>query len=172
MAHTHSHDHEHAEEYEFCLQPQIEMKDVRCLNEERTGSCESVLIIYWYRLHAIHDIGEEISTTLHLNSQADGDPDLILYIPFSEAVLIKSVSIMGNGMSCPRSVKLYVNRDDIDFAAVEDLPPACECDLAHPSHLEEEEGSSIDYPLRPAGPFQNVSSVTFYFWKFRGGGRS
>ena len=48
----------------------------------------------------------------------DGDPDLIIYIPFSAQVNLRSMTIIGgeDGMS-PAKIKIFVNRNEseIDF---------------------------------------------------------
>lgn len=159
----HSHDHEHADELEQSLRKHIDFARVTCLNEDTTGSAQRLLEekIYENRFE---------ESNVKLISQEDGDQDLLLHVPFLEAVSISTVSISGprnessGETSGPRRVKLFVNRDDIGFDEAQDLIPAAEIELVPGSHeLYGETDATIDYPLRPAGRFQNVSSLVLYF---------
>ena len=84
MTGDHSHDHEHAEPDETnaslgqSLRPQIDFPGVQCLNESCPHSGRDILKLYEDRL----------STTPTLLSQEDPDedPELLLIVPFSEAV--------------------------------------------------------------------------------------
>jgi len=67
------------------------------------------------------------------------------------------------GTAAPKTVKVYANRQDLDFETVRELEPHATIDLLPPEHGEEFGDGTIDYPLRPAGRFQGVSCVTFYF---------
>ena len=97
-----------------------------------------------------------------LRSNED-DPELILHVPFTEAVKIQSVCISGGlGGVAPQEAKVWVDRDDIDFSNAEDLPPAQTLDLVDPDQHMSFGAGSLDYPLR-ASKFQAVSSLTFFF---------
>jgi hypothetical protein len=110
---------------------------------------------------------ERLSTDPFLRSQED-DPELLLYIPFTEAVTITHLairSVPGDDdddfpTAPPRTVKVFSDRDDIDFEMARELSPQCQVDTLPPDHFVE---GTIDYPLRPAGKFQNVSSITLFF---------
>jgi len=161
MAHEcdgHSHDHEHAGGgLGTSLRPQIDLDGVKCLNEDRPHMGRDVL-----KLHE-----ERLSADPFLRSQED-DPELLLYIPFTEAVTITHLairSVPGDDdddfpTAPPRTVKVFSDRDDIDFEMVRELSPQCQVDTLPPDHFVE---GTIDYPLRPAGKFQNVSSITLFF---------
>mmetsp|Transcript_44956 Transcript_44956/g.66151 ORF Transcript_44956/g.66151 Transcript_44956/m.66151 type:complete len:226 (-) Transcript_44956:227-904(-) len=162
--HGHSHDHDHGEEFSHSLREFIDLESIRCLNENTANSAKLV----------VKDQKTRFSTHPNLQSQVDGDPELIVYVPFTEAVTITSISIAGpepstssdgTGLTaCPRKVKLFVDKEDIDFDDAEETPPAMEFDLVHPNHQhDDEEIGTVDYPLRPAGRFQNVGSITLYF---------
>jgi PITH domain len=153
----HSHDHEHAgDDLGLSLRPQIDLDGVTCLNEEVAGMGRSVLKLHEDRLSA-----EPV-----LRSQED-DPELLLYIPFTEAVTILSIavrSVVGDGgeraAAPPRTVKLFPNRDDLDFDTARELQADATLQILPPDHFVE---GTIDYPLRPAGRFQNISSLTMFF---------
>eukprot|EP00540_Astrosyne_radiata_P011369 CAMPEP_0116852086 /NCGR_PEP_ID=MMETSP0418-20121206/17097_1 /TAXON_ID=1158023 /ORGANISM="Astrosyne radiata, Strain 13vi08-1A" /LENGTH=213 /DNA_ID=CAMNT_0004484209 /DNA_START=104 /DNA_END=745 /DNA_ORIENTATION=+ len=147
----HSHDHEHADEVGLSLRPQMDLPRVTCLNEEVENAGRAVLKIHEDRL----------TTTPSLTSP-EGDPELLLHIPFTESVSIQSISVRSittEETSPPKTIKLFTNREDLDFDMVRELPSHMTLELLPPHHFAE---GSIDYPCRPAGRFQNVSSVTIF----------
>lgn len=150
----HSHDHQdHGDDLGLSLRPQIDLPAVRCLNEETPNSGRAVL-----KLHE-----ERLSEEPFLRSQED-DPELLLHIPFTEAVIVQSISIRSvtsavTEVSPPQTIKLFTNRDDLDFDSARDMDPQATLELVAPQHFVE---GTIDYPLRPAGRFQNISSLTLF----------
>lgn len=153
----HSHDHhDHGDDLGLSLRPQIDLPAVRCFNEEIPNSGRAVL-----KLHE-----DRLSTDPNLRSQPD-DPELLLFIPFTEAVILQSISIRSvvpgdanyDDVAPPRRIKLFVDRDDLDFDTARDMEPQMQLELLPPHHFVE---GTIDYPLRPAGRFQNISSLTIF----------
>lgn len=57
--------------------------------------------------------------------------------------------------SAPKTLKVFQNRDDIDFSAAEDLPPAQEFELAQTSEVQE-------LPVKRA-KFGKVQRLTLFF---------
>lgn len=172
----HSHDHEHAAAPDdtnsslgASLRPSIDFASVQCLNESRPNSGRDVLKLYENRLSSIPS----------LLSQHDPDevPELLLIVPFSEMVSMKSIcihsscadNVLSNTATAttapPRTVRIFVNRPNLDFETARDLDPTATITLVPQSHqfTEEHIGSTIDYPLRPAGRFQNVTEIALYF---------
>ena len=148
----HSHDHDHGDELGMSLRPQIDFPRVVCLNEEVPNSGRAVL-----KLHE-----ERLTAQPSLCSPGD-DPELLLTIPFTESVTIQSISVKSmarDNTSPPKTLKLFTNREDLDFDTARELAPQMTFELLPPHHFTE---GSIDYPLRPAGRFQNISSITLYF---------
>jgi hypothetical protein len=149
----HSHDHEHGDELGTSLRPQFDFPRVVCFNEEVPGSGRAVL-----KLHE-----ERLTAQPNLCSPED-DPELLLTIPFTESVTIQSISVRGgaatDNTSPPKTILLFTNREDLDFDTARELPSQMTLELLPPHHFAE---GSIDYPLRPAGRFQNVSSISLYF---------
>lgn len=149
----HTHDDENEDSLGLSLRQYIDFSRVTCLNEDVLDSGRSILKLHENRL----------SNSPYLQS-SEGDPELLLYIPFTETVTIQSISIRCGNESIqsvpPRRIKLFVNRDDCDFETARELPPQLEVELLPLEHFPE---GTIDYPLRPAGRFQNVNSVTIYF---------
>jgi hypothetical protein len=135
------------------LRQYIDFSRVTCLNEDVQDSGLAILKLHECRME---------NTPYLLSSE--GDPELLLHIPFTEAVTIRSISIRCGHESAstaqPRKVKLFVDRDDLDFETAQELPPQLEVDILPLDHFPE---GTIDYPLRPAGRFRNVTSLTIFF---------
>mmetsp|Transcript_176 Transcript_176/g.426 ORF Transcript_176/g.426 Transcript_176/m.426 type:complete len:247 (-) Transcript_176:230-970(-) len=169
----HSHDHEHAEPDDTnaalgaSLRPSVDFPGVRCLNESRPNAGRDILKYYEDRMSE--------NPSLTSQEDIDEDPELLLIVPFTEAVSMKSLSVLSFSgrdedddnatTAAPRTVRIYVNRSDLDFETVRDLEPTATITLVPPSHqwMEEFVGGTIDYPLRPSGRFQNVSEIALYF---------
>jgi PITH domain len=149
----HSHDHEHSDDLGLSLRQYIDFSRVSCLNEEVQDSGRSVLKLHEHRL----------SNNPFLKS-CEGDPELLLNIPFTETVTVQSISVRSgiepSDTSPPRRIKLFANRYDLDFETARELPPQQQLEILPPHHLPD---GTIDYPLRPAGRFQNISSLTIFF---------
>jgi hypothetical protein len=157
--HNHSHNHDDEEDdLGLSLRPQMDLDAVSCLNEEIPNMGRSVL--------KCHE--ERLSGYPFLRSHED-DPELLLHIPFTEGVsvvslAIRSVPTASSGgddvpSSPPRIIKLFVNRDDIDFEMARELEPECQLHVVPPDHFVE---GTVDYPLRPAGKFRNITSLTLF----------
>jgi hypothetical protein len=147
----HSHDHEHGDELGLSLRPQIDLPNVVCLNEEVANAGRSVLKIHEERLSAVPSL-----------TSPEDDPELLLVIPFTEAVTLQSISIRSlasEDTAPPKTIKLFTNRDDLDFEMAREMPPQMKLELLPTHHFVE---GSIDYPCRPAGRFQNISSLTIF----------
>lgn len=151
----HSHDHQdHGDGLGLSLRPQVDFPLVSCLNEEIPNSGRAVI-----KLHE-----ERLSADPALKSQ-DDDPELLFFIPFTEAVILQSISIRSVApandyeAAPPRNIKLFVDREDLDFETARELEPQMQLELLPPHHFVE---GTIDYPLRPAGRFQNISSLTIF----------
>ena len=93
---------------------------IRVLNSAESSSTSEVFRSWAKRL-------EEPLNPLLSN---DDDPELLIHVPFTGNVKIKAISVMGGSEDTgPSALRVYVNREDIDFAAVSDLPPAQSWDL-------------------------------------------
>lgn len=150
----HSHDHhDHGDDLGLSLRPQVDLPAVRCLNEESPESGRAIL-----KLHE-----DRLSAEPCLKSQED-DPELLLHIPFTEAVVLQSISVRSvtsgdSEEAPPRNIKLFCDREDLDFETARDMDPQMQLELLPPDHFVE---GTIDYPLRPAGRFQNISHLTIF----------
>ncbi|CAM9308539.1 unnamed protein product [Choristocarpus tenellus] len=115
--HDHGHGHDHSHDVEdpngVSLFGLIDTTRVRCLNESEPGGAVNCLKP-WDRRRDLEP---------HLESEED-DPELIIYVPFTQVVKIRAISVLsGTGGAAPAHMKVYVNRDDIDFGLAQDLPP-------------------------------------------------
>ena len=108
--HTSDHSHDQGEVDGVDLFPQIDMDKVRCLNDRRSsGKC------------CLKPYAKRLDHTTYLLSEED-DPEIILHIPFTEAVRLAGICICADdNTNAPRNVKIFVNRDDVDFGLAEDL---------------------------------------------------
>ncbi|CAM6120120.1 unnamed protein product [Calypogeia fissa] len=148
MACTHNHDcADHDCGAGFSLYKHIDLPKVWALNEAVEGSAKSVLKSWDRRL-------EVSAETLRSN---DDDPELLLFIPFTNDVIIKGISIIGgpDGTS-PAKMRAFINRIDIDFSNVQDLTPVQEWDLT------ENPRGELEYQTRYAR-FQGVASLILHF---------
>jgi hypothetical protein len=148
----HSHDHEHGDDLGMSLRPCIDFPNITCLNEEVPDSGKGV-----FKLHE-----ERLSAFPSVRSPED-DPELIFHIPFTEAVTILNITIRdasaGNETASPRRIKVFTDRENLDFETARELPAQQELELLPPEH---EADGTIDYPCRPAGRFQSISSLTIF----------
>lgn len=118
--------------------------EVFALNEKTHQSCQKIF-----------KPKEEMLNKTDFCESNDGDPDLVIYIPFHAQVSIKSMRLIGgeNGTS-PAKIKLFVNKkeDNVDFD-LKDATPEQEIDC-----VENPDGS-LPYFLK-SNKFHSVWSIT------------
>mmetsp|Transcript_20457 Transcript_20457/g.28545 ORF Transcript_20457/g.28545 Transcript_20457/m.28545 type:complete len:210 (-) Transcript_20457:354-983(-) len=128
------------------LYPFIDTDKVRGLNESKNGASKNV-IKPW----------DERTDSKKVVRSTSGDGELIIHIPFTVQVKLKSFTVIGgDDGSAPNSVKLYKNRDDIDFETAEEVEADQEFNLTYDSD------GSVQYPVK-IFKFQNCSSITMFF---------
>jgi len=147
--HGHSHGHGHSccpeDSSGNSLLPYIDTFNIICLNEKIQDTGKSVFKSWCDKLEESKFVISE-----------DDDPELLIHIPFTVAVKLKSFCLVGGVHGeAPSKVKLFINRDDIDFCAAQSMTPTQEFELA------EDFLGEIDYPVK-ASKFQNISSLTMY----------
>ncbi|KAJ3158150.1 hypothetical protein HDU86_003102 [Geranomyces michiganensis] len=140
------HIHDEACGEEYSLWQQIDIDNVSCLNEAHDGSAKTVFK-HWEDRH---------DTTKFVES--DADEQLIVNIPFTANIKLKSISIVGAGDSAPSKMQAFTNRDDIDFTSAEGTPAAQEWELVR----DTPRGEVAEYATRLT-KFQNVRKLTLYF---------
>lgn len=154
MACTHSHDcAEHECAAAWSLYKHIDLPRVWALNEAIEGSAKNVFKSWELRLD---------DSNAYLESN-EGDPELLLFIPFTTDVKIKSISIIGGeeGRS-PSKMRAFINREDLDFSIVGAMSPVQEWELAENFQGE------LEYQTRYA-KFQGVASLILHFPENFGG---
>lgn len=155
--HNHDHNHDHSLEVEDAdgdsLFPFIDTSKLRVLNALDPQAVS----------HPFKPFYERRDRSRFLASNED-DPELIVFVPFTEAVSIKSICISGcaGDGTHPKEVTLFTNRDDIDFSNAHELSAQQKLDLV------EDETANIDYPLQ-LRKFQGVSSLTLFVRDSYGG---
>ncbi|GBF98342.1 hypothetical protein Rsub_11236 [Raphidocelis subcapitata] len=129
----------------YSLYKHIALEQVHCLNEDVDGSCRNV-----FRAWDARTAAPEVP----LRSDPD-DEELLLTIPFDGAVKLKAVCVIGGPDGrAPSKMRLFINRDDLDFAAVGSMAAVQEFDLQ-----EANPGGTVEYPTQPA-KFGNVHALT------------
>ncbi|KAL7423261.1 hypothetical protein Q5752_002561 [Cryptotrichosporon argae] len=123
------------------LLPQVSTRGLVCLNESKDHPLSSIL-------------GSGAGPKGRSWLESDVDPELLITIPFNEAVKLKSISIF-SGVSpaqAPKDIKLFINHAALDFGDTETLPAAQELTLTE----ADIRGERVD--LRFVR-FQNVRSL-------------
>jgi len=142
---SHDHDDSYERGLEFSLYKYVNTEKVRCLNAVENGQ----------RVACFRPWDQRLNPPYYLES--DADEQLILHVPFTGSVTLKGfVIIGGTERSCPKSLKIFVNRDDIDFDNVTSITPVQEWDL------HEDFNGRLEYQTR-ISKFQNVTSITMFF---------
>ncbi|KAI8918840.1 galactose-binding domain-like protein [Entophlyctis helioformis] len=151
--HGHGHDHDHDHDGpdrgdEFTLYTQVNYDGVRCLNEAADGSARKVFKPW----------DQRFDTTAFIES--DADEQLILFIPFTGLVKLKSIALLGfNDSSTPATMKAFTNREDVDFDTVESTTAQQEWELIESVPSKD---SIPEYPTKMAR-FSNLRNLTLYF---------
>ncbi|KAJ3102754.1 hypothetical protein HDU97_000293 [Phlyctochytrium planicorne] len=143
----HDHDHDGPDRgNEFTLYQHIDIENVVGLNESIPGSAQKVFKPYDKRYEAEPFV------------ESDADEQLIIKIPFTGSVKLKSIAVKGAvGDSNPSKLQAFINRDDVDFDTVEDVTPEQEWELVR------DPGRDIpEYPTKIA-KFSNVRNLILYF---------
>ncbi|KXZ43574.1 hypothetical protein GPECTOR_86g367 [Gonium pectorale] len=132
----------------YSLYKHVSTDHVRCLNEALPGSCRSVLRPWHTRL-------QHPDPPLRSNPDED-EQELLLHIPFDGAVKLKAISVISAGPpgTAPSRMKAFVNRDDLDWAAVAAMPPAQEWELAADGDVR----GVVEYPTQ-VSRFTGVHSL-------------
>ncbi|CAD5183265.1 unnamed protein product [Musa acuminata subsp. malaccensis] len=145
------HDHsceDHNCSADWSLHTHIDLsKVVSALNEAVAGSVKSVFKPWNRRL----------DTSEGFLESNDGDPELLVFIPFTSDVKIKSISVVGgSGGTSPSKMRAFINRDGIDFSDAQNMQPVQEWDL------NENLQGLLEYQTRYSR-FQGVGNLTLHF---------
>ncbi|KAL8674963.1 MAG: hypothetical protein Q9168_000666 [Polycauliona sp. 1 TL-2023] len=158
MSHDHSHshhhnhgdgDHGHDDDIEPALQSliwkQIDFERIRTLNEREPDQGAKIVEKTW---------PQRLDPEPLLES--DSDAQLLMFLPFTGVLKLHSVLIRSSeDSSAPKVLKLFLNRDDLDFSAASDLQPTQILELSQTSEIQ-------DLPVKRTS-FGNTYSLTLFF---------
>ncbi|TIA88356.1 hypothetical protein E3P99_02638 [Wallemia hederae] len=125
----------------------VDLEKVTALNSDESERASSVIKTWEER--------NDVAVSLH----SDADEQLLLRVPFTAAVKLKSVLIKGGtAEKCPRTLHLYANQS-YDFADIENEPtPTQTIELVG----NDSTGECIEYPVKIA-KFSSCSHITLFF---------
>ncbi|KAJ3258839.1 PITH domain-containing protein 1 [Boothiomyces macroporosus] len=139
-------DHIVDEGAEMSLYSQIDLNSTTCLNAENEESFNDIFKPW----------DDRFDTTKVLKS--DADEQLIMYIPFTSSVKLKSIALLGlNDDSQPRKLKVYINRQDVDFDTVEGIEPTQEFEC-----LQSCPQGAVPQYLTKVTTFTNIRDITIF----------
>ncbi|KAI9264837.1 galactose-binding domain-like protein [Sporodiniella umbellata] len=141
------HDHDDLPESgeQFLLYSKIDLDNVRCLNEAEANSGKQVIRPWHERM--------DDSKVL----ESDADEQLIVYVPFTGSVKLRSICLRTDGSeSAPSKMKVFINREDVDFDVAESYRPIQEFELVQSSNEVVEYGTRIT-------KFSSVRNITLFF---------
>ncbi|KAK4644901.1 hypothetical protein QC761_309010 [Podospora bellae-mahoneyi] len=133
--HDHSHggegEHDHSDDItpalQFSLYQHIDFDGVTTLNEATYGSGKEVLKKTWAeRLRVEPEV------------ESDGDEQLLVNVPFTGQVKLHSILLRtSDSDSAPKTMKVIINRDDVDFDVAESATATQEFELARTGEVQE-----------------------------------
>lgn len=129
--HDHADGHDHSHDAEPALQSnlykQIEFDKIITLNEAEPRSGSAVVKKTW---------AERLNDEPILES--DADEQLLMHIPFAGSCKLFSIIIRtSDSPSAPQTLKLFRNRDDLDFSTASDLKPTQKIELPKTNDVAE-----------------------------------
>ncbi|KAL2170525.1 hypothetical protein VTG60DRAFT_4811 [Thermothelomyces hinnuleus] len=156
--HSHSHggdgghdhgEHDHSDDItpalQFSLYQHIDFDGITALNEAEYGSAKAIVKKTW---------AERLSAEPELAS--DVDEQLLVNVPFTGQVKLHSILIRtSDSDSAPKTLKVIINRDDVDFGVAEETSGTQEFELSRTGEVQE-------LPVRRAR-FNAVRRLTLFF---------
>ncbi|KAI0124908.1 PITH domain-containing protein [Xylariales sp. AK1849] len=129
--HDHEHEHDHSDDITPALQhslyQHIDFDGINTMNEAAAGSGKAITKKTW---------AERLQTEPELES--DADEQIIINVPFTGQVKLHSILLRTSPSdSAPRTLKVFINRADIDFETATDLSPTQEFELSQTSEVQE-----------------------------------
>ncbi|KAI1210470.1 PITH domain-containing protein [Annulohypoxylon truncatum] len=147
--HDHDHEHDHTDDItpalQYSLYQHIDFDGINTMNEAQVDSGKAVVKKTW---------AERLEAEPELES--DADEQILMTIPFTGQVKLHSILLRTSASdSAPRSLKLFINRDSLDFDMAEELPPTQTLELSQTSEVQE-------LPVKRA-LFSKVRHLTLFF---------
>ncbi|KAI5297605.1 hypothetical protein KEM55_004472 [Ascosphaera atra] len=170
MSHNHNHgghghgscehEHDHSDDITPALHnnlyQHIDHHRIVTLNEATAGSGQGIVKKTW---------DERFNEKPKLES--DVDEQLIMSIPFAGQVKLHSLLIYAEpGPSAPKTVRIFRNREDVDFSVATELEATQEIEVPP---IPEGEPQVIEIPLKRA-KFNSTTSTTLFFGDNQSGG--
>ncbi|ORX56815.1 DUF1000-domain-containing protein [Hesseltinella vesiculosa] len=151
MSHCHDEhcDHDHDDlpgaGDQFLLYQRIDHDNVRCLNEMEPDSGK-LIIRPW---------NERMDNSKFLES--DADEQLLIYVPFTGMIKLRTICLRTDPSDqAPSTMKVFVNRDDMDFDAAESYTAVQTWELV------QQVDQVAEYQTRIT-KFTNVRNLTLFF---------
>ncbi|KAI0205750.1 PITH domain-containing protein [Astrocystis sublimbata] len=130
--HDHDHSgHDHSDDIEPALHSlmfqHIEFDNIRTLNEAVPGSGKAIVKKDWkQRMQVMPELA------------SDMDEQIIITIPFAGTVKLHSILLRTSpSASAPRTMQVYINRDDLDFPGAEASKPTQTFELSQTTDMQE-----------------------------------
>ncbi|KAL8746958.1 MAG: hypothetical protein Q9190_001078 [Brigantiaea leucoxantha] len=123
--------HDHSDDIEPALQTliwkQIDFEQIRTLNESESDAGAKVVEKTWpQRLEPEPELA------------SDADEQLLIFVPFAGVVKLHAILLRSSAdSSAPKTLKLFINRDDLDFSTASDLQPTQTLELSQTSEIQE-----------------------------------
>ncbi|BDD55066.1 hypothetical protein MPDQ_006871 [Monascus purpureus] len=145
----HDHSNDITPAVQSLLYSQIQFDSIITLNEAAPKSGAAIVRKTW---------AERLNDRPELES--DADEQLLMYIPFTGQVKLHSLLIYAPPTpSAPKTVKLFKNRDDLDFTTASELSPTQTIEIPRPVAGVNE---VFEIPLTRA-LWNTTTSVTIFF---------
>jgi hypothetical protein len=156
--HSHCHDehhdhggdaHDHTDDITPALQnilhEQIDFSKLITLNEDESNSGRAICQKTW---------AQRLDPEPELKSSAD--EQLLMIVPFAGQVRLHSILIRtSNSPSCPKTLKIFLNADSMDFDTASEATPTQELSISQTSEVQE-------IPVKRAH-FNTTRSLALFF---------
>jgi len=143
------HSHDHSDDIEPALQTllwkQIEFENITTLNETEPKSGAMIVEKTW---------PQRLNPEPLL--QSDTDEQLLMFVPFAGTVKLHSILLRSStDDTAPQTLKIFVNKEGLDFSAASEEKPTQELALSQTSDIQ-------DIPVKRT-LFGNTYSLTLFF---------
>ncbi|KAK4111202.1 DUF1000-domain-containing protein [Canariomyces notabilis] len=147
--HSHGGEHDHSDDItpalQFSLYQHIKFDEITTLNEARYGSGKEVVKKTW---------ADRMAPEPEVES--DADEQLLMNVPFTGQIRLHSILLRtSDSDSAPKTLKVIINRDDVDFGVAEETDGTQVFELSRTSEVQE-------LPVRRAR-FNAVRRLTLFF---------
>ncbi|KAJ3341954.1 hypothetical protein HDU93_003775 [Gonapodya sp. JEL0774] len=149
--HGHDHDGDDGPDRgnEQTLFKHIDVDNVRALNADATPPSDVKSVFKPW--------DQRFDTEKFVSS--DADDQLIVHIPFTGSVKVKSIAVLGAGDHAPAKMNAFINRPDLDFSSCESTVPDQSWELPRPEWSVRD---IVECQTRMT-KFQNIRHLTLFF---------